>query len=169
MHCSYCRKSAWNLWIHPAFSELRIIFGNTYWHSPLLSKVKYHLYMYRFAYLLLLYQRKVCFMQAHILSSSKVLHCRKRSSLTVLHNLFLVNLMYWCSYFRHGIRLSYFGKSNCCSGVNVSQRELIRIDCLMYNLWYPFITDNFYGKNSPWFLVASEAFSIAACTKQDLS
>lgn len=137
--------------------------------DTVLSEVKYHLCRYKFAYLSFLYWRKVCFLPAHILSSSKVLRHLKRSSFIIFHNLFLVNWRYWCSHFKHGIGLSHFGKRNCCSGISVSQRELIGIDCLMYDLWYPFIPDNFYGKSSPWILVASEAFAIAAGTKQDLS
>lgn len=137
--------------------------------DTVLSKVKYSMYRSKFAYLSFLYWRKVCFLPAHILSSSKVLHHGKRSNFIIFHNLFLVNWTYRCSHFKHGIGLSCFGKSNCRSGISVSWRELFRIGCLMYDLRCLFIPDNFCGKNSPWILVASEAFSIAAGTKQDLS
>lgn len=131
-----------------------------------LSKVKYHLYGRKCAYLLFLYQRKVYYLPAHILSSSKVLHHRKRSIFNIFHRLFLVSWMYWCSQFKHGIGLSYFGRSNC-SGISVSRGELIRTDCLMYDLRYPFIPDSFCGTKAPWILVSCEALGIAAGTRQD--
>lgn len=133
--------------------------------DTVLSKVKYHLYRCTCAYLLFLYQRKVYYLPAHILSSSKVLHHRKRSSFIIFHWLFLVKWMYWCSQFKHGIGLGYFGRSNCWSGISVSQRELIGTDCLVYDLRYPFIPVNFCGKKAPWILV----WGIGYCCRDQAS
>lgn len=129
----YCRKSAW---IHPAFSELTvgIIFGNAYWQSSLFQssfvQADIGFPFYSFA------KEKYVF-SWHMLSLPQKLYIRKRSIFTLLHNLVLINLMYWCSYFKHGIGLSYFRKNNHCSGLGVSQRRLISIECLRCDLWHP--------------------------------
>lgn len=115
--------------------------------------------------LLFFYQRKICIKLAHILPSSKVVHHGKRSVFILLHNLVLVNLMYCCSYFKHGIEWSYFRANNRCSGLGVSWRRLISIGCLSCDLWSPVLPGNTYGKNSPWILVSSEVFGVAARTR----